>query len=191
LQGSEVFDRLMRYLLTNFPVVHVEEDGGIVALQLARSHENGSLWFENGRYVVDFGSTAPQFFLSEGWANPERWDDQLTVAWADHQESRLWLYFPRVEDFAMELRLRPFAFPGSPLQTVKIYVNGEFFSEIGLEVRDWHSYTVPVPPVYLTAGINTFRFVYKYTESPVRVEPKNADNRTLAVAFDYIAFHQK
>jgi hypothetical protein len=191
LQGPEVFDRLMRFLLANFPVARVEEEGDIVALQLARSHDNRDLWFENGKYLVDFGVTAPQIFLSEGWSNPERWDDELTVAWADHKESRLWLYFPHVEDFAMELKLRPFSFPGSPLQTVKIYVNGQFFREIPLEVKDWHSYTVHLPQAYLTTGINTFRFVYGYTDSPSRVEPGNGDTRRLAVAFDYVAFHQE
>ncbi len=43
------------------------------------------LWLENDTYVVDFGSTAPQFFLSEGWSDPERWDNELTVAWADDE----------------------------------------------------------------------------------------------------------
>jgi hypothetical protein len=191
LQGPEVFDRLMRFLLANFPIAHVEEEGDIVALQLSRSHDPGDLWFENGRYLVDFGVTAPQVFLSEGWSNPERWDNDLTVAWANNKESRLWLYFSRVEDLVMELRLRPFAFAGSPLQTIKLYINGKFIKEVPLALEDWQTYTVQLPPVYLTTGINTFRFEYGYTESPSRVEPKNSDNRTLAVAFDYIAFHQK
>ena len=91
----------------------------------------------------------------------------------------------------MELRLRPFSFPGSPLQTVKLYVNGEFFSQIPLATKDWQSYTVHLPQAYLTAGINTFRFVYGYTDSPSRVVPGSDDSRTLAVAFDYVAFHQK
>jgi hypothetical protein len=191
LQGPEVFNRLLRFLLTNFPVVHVEEEGDIVALQLDRSPQDAALWLDGGTYLVDFGSTAPQIFLSEGWSNPEWWDDNLTCAWANAKESRLWLYFPRGEDFAMELKLRPFSFPGSPLQTVKIYVNGQFFREIPLEVKDWHSYTVHLPHAYLTTGINTFRFVYGYTDSPSRVEPGNGDTRRLAVAFDYVAFHQE
>ncbi len=92
------------------------------------------------------------------------------------KESRLWLYFPRAEDVAMELRLRPFTFPGSPLQTVKLYVNGKFFRELPLQVKDWQSYTVHLPRTYLTTGINTFRFVYSYIDSPSRVEPGNRDN---------------
>jgi hypothetical protein len=74
------------------------------------------------------------------------------------------------------------------LQTVKLYVNGNFIQEILLEVKDWQNYTVRLPAGYLTTGINTVRFVYKYTEAPARVEAKNADHRTLAVAFDYIVF---
>jgi hypothetical protein len=190
LQGPEVFDRLMHFFLTYFPVIHVEEEGDMVVLQLSRSHDDVALWLEKGTYLVDFGSTAPPFFLSEGWSSPERWDE-LTVAWADAKESRLWVYFPRVEDFAMELRLLPLPLPGSPAQAVKIYVNGRFVGEIALEVSDWHSYTVRLPRTYLAAGINAFRFVYRYTASPSKVMPGNNDLRTLAVAFDYVAFHQE
>jgi len=57
-------------------------------------------------------------------------------------------------------------------------------------VRDWHNYTVGIPATYLTKGINRFRFVYGYTESPAKVEPGNGDTRELAVAFDYLAFHR-
>ena len=191
MQAPEVFDRLMRFLLTNFPVVRVEEEGDIVALQLDRSRQPAGLWLDNGTYRVDFGSTAPQTFLSEGWSDPERWDPELTVAWANAKESRLWLYLPPMGECTVELRLRPFSFPGSPLQTVKLYVNGEFFSQIPLATKDWQSYTVHLPQAYLTAGINTFRFVYGYTDSPSRVVPGSDDSRTLAVAFDYVAFHQK
>jgi len=190
MQAPEVFDRLMRFLVTYFPVAHVEEDGDIIVLKLARRHQAEDLWIGKDGYILDFGSPDLQFFLSEGWSIPERWGEQ-TVAWANASASRLWVYLPRAEDFAMELRLLPFTFPESPLQAIKIYVNGKFFAEVPLEVKDWQSYTVDLPQAYLTDGINTFRFVYSYIDSPSRVVPGSDDIRRLAVAFDYIAFHQK
>ena len=89
----------------------------------------------------------------------------------------------------MELRILPFTFPGAPSQGMKIYVNGQFLSEIALEaVHDWRSYVLQLPRTYLAAGINSMRFVYRYTASPAKVLPGSPDQRTLAVAFDFIAF---
>ncbi len=42
-QGPEVFDRLMRFLLANFPVARVEEEGDIVVLQLDRSPQDAAI----------------------------------------------------------------------------------------------------------------------------------------------------
>jgi hypothetical protein len=189
MQAPEVFDRLMRFFAAYFPVVQVEEDGDIVVLKLSRPHQIEDLWAGKDGYIIDFGSSKPQFFLSEGWSIPEHWGER-TVAWANAKESRLWVYFPRAEDMAMELQLLPFTFPDSPPQSIKIYVNGQFFRDVQLEVSDWRGYTLHLPRTYLTAGINAFRFVYGYIDSPSKVVPGSDDSRPLAVAFDYITFHR-
>jgi hypothetical protein len=188
LQAPEVFDRLMRFLVTHFPVAHAEEHGNIVVLKLARDYPVDDLWTRQDGYRLDFSSTMPQFFLAEGWSSFER-GRELTFAWADAKESRLWGYFPRVEPMSMELKVLPFTFPGSPPQGMKIYVNGRFVSHIPLISNDWQSHRVHLSKTDLTSGLNTFRFVYDYTASPAKVSPGNLDTRQLAVAFDYIAFH--
>jgi hypothetical protein len=187
MQAPEVFDRLMRFLVTYFPVVHVEEDGDVVVLKLARAQQADDLWMGKDGYTLDFDSTRPQFFLAEGWSPSERWEE-LTFAWADAKESRLWVYLPRGHALSMELKLRPFTFPGSPPQEMKIYLNGRFLSHIRLATSEWHSYTVHLPQTDLMRGINTFRFVYDYIASPTEVLPGSGDSRQLAVNFDYIAF---
>jgi hypothetical protein len=187
LQGPEVYDRLMRFLLAHFPISWVEEEGDIVVLKLDREHQVDDLWMDRDGYTLDFGSTRPQFFLAEGWSSPERWEE-LTMAWSDVQESRLWVYMPRTEALAMELKLLPFTFPGGLPQGMTIYVNGRLLKHIPLVPGEWQSYTVHLANADLTGGINTFRFVYDYTASPSRVLPGNGDSRQLAVAFDYIRF---
>jgi hypothetical protein len=188
MQAPEVFDRLMRFLVTYFPVAHVEADGDLVVLTLARTPQADDLWMGPEGTRLDFDATRPQFFLTEGWSSPERWRE-LTFAWANAKESRLWVYLPRVAALSMELRIQPFTFPGSPPQGMKIYVNGRFLHYLSLATNDWRSYTLHLSQADLMGGINNFRFVYDYTAAPAEVLPGNGDQRRLAVNFDYIAFH--
>jgi hypothetical protein len=188
LRGPEVFDRLMRFLMTYFPVTHVEADGDLVVLTLARAPQADDLWMGQEGPRLDFDATHPQFFLTDGWAPPERWRD-LTFAWAAAKESRLWVYLPGGQALAMEVRVQPFTFPGSPPQGMTIEVNGRVVSHIALATSAWQNYTVHLTPTDLVQGINTVRFVYDYTASPAAVLPSNGDRRQLAVNFDYIAFH--
>jgi hypothetical protein len=190
LQGPEVFERLMRFFLANFPVHRVEEEGDIVTLQLAKSGQNADLWVKGNIHHednIDFDADASQFFFAEGWWPPER-IGELTFAWANAHESRLGVRFAQPEDFMMELRLIPITIPGGPRQAVTIYANKRLLGEVPLKADDWHLYTVPIPKTYLTPGLNTFRFVYRYTASPAEVYPGNGDARKLAVAFDFIRF---
>ena len=140
------------------------------------------------RLTLDFGSPSPHFFLAEGWAAPEQ-SEQLTFAWASGKESRLWTYLPEDQSFDLELRVQPFAFPGSPPQGMKIYANERFLRYLPLVTPEWRSYTVHLSQADLVRGINTFRIVYDHTASPATVVPGNDDRRQLAVNFDYITFH--
>jgi hypothetical protein len=188
MQAPEVFDRLMRFLMTYFPVAHVDEEGDIVVLTLARPPQADDLWMSPAGMRLDFDATRPQFFLTDGWSPPERWRD-LTFAWAAAKESRLWAYLPRGQALAMEVRVQPFTFPGSPPQGMTIEVNGRVVSRIALATSAWQSHTVHLTPADLVQGINTFRFVYDHTAAPAAVWPGNGDQRQLAVNFDYIEFH--
>lgn len=186
--SADVFEQLKRFLLKHFPVSHIEEDAQIAMLVLATDTASPQMW-EKESFLLDFGTSAPQFALLEGWSEPERWVPGLTVAWAAARESTLWLYFPAVRPFTMELRLAPFSFPSSPQQQVKVFVNGKFLTMIPLDQTDWKTYSVTVPASHLKKGINSFRFVYRYTATPAKVLPGSQDERHLAVAFDFIALH--
>jgi hypothetical protein len=187
LQAPEVSKRLMRFLLARFPINHMEEEGNLIVLQLARNARGADLWEKKNEYIIDFGATAPQFFLFEGWWPPERWRGEV-FSWSNAKMSQLWVRFPQPEDFVMELRLR--TFPSGPPQGVTIYANERLLDEVQLETAGWHLYTVHVPKTALTTGLNGFRFVYRYTTSPAEVFPGNEDDRKLAVAFDFIRFRE-
>ncbi len=183
----EVFDRWKQFLLDHFPIRGVDEDASIAAFYLAKDDESADRWMGLDGYLLDFGSATPQFFLAEGWSSHERWGD-LTAAWSDAKESQLWVFFPRPDDFMMELRLLPFTFPSSPEQRIQVFVNGRFLNEIRLDANGWKTYSLHLPRTYLARGINAIRFVYRYTASPSKVLPGSQDQRTLAVAFDFIRF---
>jgi hypothetical protein len=71
---------------------------------------------------------------------------------------------------------------------MKIYVNERFIGEIEVEAGAWQRYALHVPHTYLTTGLNSFRFVYRYAAAPAQVLPGSTDPRPLAVGFDFIAF---
>jgi hypothetical protein len=62
---------------------------------------------------------------------------------------------------------------------------------VDLKARGWHRYTVRVPKRAVVAGLNQFRFVYRYATPPVKVAPGEGESRELGVAFDFIRLRQK
>jgi hypothetical protein len=181
--------RLEQWLLETFPVRRVTEAGSLAALWMQRNHESQSAGAPL-EFHWDFNPSEFPPFLSEGWLAYEG-SEGLTFAWADGQESRLWVFLPSVMDLSLELGLFPFTWPGSPAQAMTIYVNGQFVSEVRLERDRWHRYAIHLPRTFLTPGQNTLRFVYSYTASPAEIVPGSIDTRRLAVAFDFIALRAK
>jgi hypothetical protein len=173
------------WLAETFPVERVDEDGSLVALWMQRSPASPLVW-EPRDYRWDFAVSEFPPFLAEGWVPPETSGD-LTFAWAAGQESRLWVFLPTVTDMRLELGLLPFSWPGGPPQGVTIYINEQLAGELHLEEQRWGRYALHLSRTLLTTGVNTFRFVYRYTASPAAIWPGHEDARQLAVAFDFIA----
>jgi hypothetical protein len=190
LQASEMVERLTRFFLTYFPVVHVEAEGDIVSLELARSNQKVDSLGARGEYLIDFQSETSPGFLAEGWW-PTEHDGEVTFAWSKGKASQLWLRLPHPEDYVMELRLSRIVSPEDPQQAVRIYVNKRLVSEVPLEADGWQLYTVNIPKTYLTPGMNSLRFVYRNTSSPAEIYPGSKDERRLAVAFDFIRLRAK
>ena len=190
LQASEMVQRLTRFFLTHFPVVHVEADGDLVILELARKNQNASETGTDGEFLIDFESETSPEFLAEGWW-PTEYDGKVTFAWSSGKASQLWVRLVRPQDYTMELRLSRIVSPDHPDQAVTIYVNKHLVSEIPLQVDGWQLYTVSIPNTALTSGINNLRFMYRTTTSPAKIYPDSMDQRNLAVAFDFIRLRAK
>jgi hypothetical protein len=180
---ARAFERLDRFVGDNFPHASRRVDGTVVTYGLLRP--DPSLWPE--RYFIDFGDERREFALLTGWGGNERWaPGGPTMQWANDRESSLMLRLGEPVDRRLEVRMRPFVYPGSPPQTVGISVNGTFRSTLVLE-PDWTVYRVPLPATSFRSGLNTLTFTYGYAVAPANVIPGYADTRTLAAAFDSLA----
>jgi hypothetical protein len=187
LQAEEMLERLTRFFLAYFPVVHVEAEGDVVSLELARVEAPVEPSAGGTDYLIDFGGKVFQASLTVGWWPAER-EGETTFVWSTAKASQLWVRFPRPKDFVMELRLRTLTETDSPLQGVTVYANGRLLEEIKLDTPAWQLYAVRVPKAALTPGLNNFRFVYRHGTSPAEVFPGNKDTRKIAVGFDFIHF---
>ena len=68
---------------------------------------------------------------------------------------------------------------------MKISLNGAPLIDFDLD-EGWQTYSFALPRSYIREGLNTIRFQYRYTASPLEVIPGSIDPRRLAVAFDYL-----
>lgn len=179
------FERLDRFIADNFQPSWRRAEGTVVAYGLPRVDPVPTLWPE--RLVVDFGGPPREFALRFGWSYHERWGDGgPTIQWTSDRESSVVVALGAPTDRTLELRMFPFAYPGSPPQTVTIDVNGIARASLVL-TPDWGTYRVPLAAASFRSGLNTLTFRYRYTRSPADVFPGSLDARTLAVAFDYLA----
>jgi hypothetical protein len=183
----ETVDRLQEVLMRTFPIERRVEEASLIVLWMARDRTSQAHW-DGAAYRWDFDSADATPWLLEGWWPPEH-SGNFTFAWADGKPSRLWVFFPQPQDAVLELGLSPFIFPECPQQGIKVYVNERFIGELEVEAGGWRSYALRVPYIYLTAGVNAFRFVYRCAAVPAQVLPESTDLRSLAVAFDFIALH--
>jgi len=158
----------------------------VVVYALRRPEVRSALWPED--YVLDFGAPNREFVLLTGWSGDERWG-ATTVQWSSDRESSIYLYLNERADRVLEMRVLPLAYEGSPRQTVAVYVNGALHERLTLE-RGWTQYELKLPANLFRTGLNEVTFKYGYAVSPALVIPGNADTRTLAVMFDYLALRR-
>jgi len=185
--ASDAFHRVNALVKATLPTQLIAQDEHLIAY---RVEDEGGDAHEGGlASLVDFGAESGFPVLLEGWSEGESGLGQ-TFAWSNAQVSTLWCYLPRVSRMKMELRLAPLNFPLLPKQFVKVFLNGELLSELELE-EGWHTYSLDLPHSYLRHGVNSIRFLYRYTASPAKVIPGSTDSRRLAVAFDYLALQSE
>jgi hypothetical protein len=184
---SDAVNRVEALVKPTLPAQLIAQDEHITAYRVQA--EVGSTYEARRAYLIDFGAASGFPAFLEGWSEGESVAGQ-TYAWSNAQVSTLWCYLPKVARMKMELRLAPFEHPLLPKQLVKIFLNGKLLGELELE-EGWHTYSLDLPHSYLRHGVNSIRFLYRYTASPAKVIPGSTDSRRLAVAFDYLALQSE
>jgi hypothetical protein len=82
-----------------------------------------------------------------------------------------------------------FGYQGAPPQKIKITMNGHPVSELSL-TANWAPYEVDIPSTVIRYGLNELTLHFSYLASPQDVLPESSDQRTLAVAVDYVKFER-
>ena len=182
-----VFEALDRFVADHFPHAGRQVDGSVVMYELKLPEPPGTLWPED--YRIDFGAPDRAFALLAGWSASERWGE-VAGQWSIGWESSIHLRFEEPADRILQMRLRPLIYPGSPRQTVAVYVNGALAGRLTLE-PEWAQYELPLPAHLFRPGLNEVAFRYGHAIAPAEVVPGSTDARTLAVAFEYVALRTR
>lgn len=92
------------------------------------------------------------------------------MQWAKDRESSVVISLGAAVDRVLELRVRPFRYPGAPSQTVSIDVNGHRRGTLVLD-PECAVYRLPIPAASFRRGLNTLTFKYRYALAPAAVSP--------------------
>lgn len=122
--------------------------------------------------------------LDKGWSNTEG-----SHRWAVGLESELYFFSLGDSDIDMTFDCWPFVYDKSTNQSIKIYLNSEYVSEIEMKLYR-SSYKIHLPFENLRKGRNHLRFKYKYAERP-SVHFNSGDTRMLSVAFKRIQLSEQ
>ena len=149
--------------------------------------EDEPFWMQNGieayrviqpqgddRFALDLGTPGTFPYRGEGWDSLET--DSLydvSASWALGDRSRLFVPLRQVDpdrNYRARVRVRPFAYPGGPEQSVHLLVNGHPFAEKTL-IDDWQDLVWQVPGALLIDGLNRFEMRWASSALPRSVLP--------------------
>ncbi|MBI3263986.1 MAG: hypothetical protein HYZ58_12675 [Acidobacteria bacterium] len=134
-----------------------------------------------GRIDIGEGSDFEAAVLGPDWHGAER-DGLSTFRWAP-QEAGLDVPLDVAADLAVRIRLKAFAYPGAPAQTLILDING---TRLGFfEVQpEWQVLETTVSRAVWRAGANRVTLRFAWQASPASVG-LGGDPRSLSAAVDY------
>jgi hypothetical protein len=127
-------------------------------------------------FHLDLGAPATYAYRGEGWEETETgtiydasaiWGIQDSTA----PSSRLFIPLRHVEPsaiYSVTMQLHPFAYPGSPQQSVTLSVNGAPFAT-RLTTPDWQTVSWQIPGSVLINGLNRLELAWGYSAIPRKV----------------------
>jgi hypothetical protein len=135
-------------------------------------------------FAIDFGLEETEMYRGEGWS----WNEEiggLSANWATAQRAQVFVPLRQGGNYRLTIAALPFSYQGAPPQKVKITMNGHPVSELSL-IANWAPYRVDIPSTVTRYGLNELTLHSSHLASPQDVLPENSDQRTLAVAVDYV-----
>ncbi|HSN54033.1 MAG TPA: sulfatase [Candidatus Sulfomarinibacteraceae bacterium] len=135
---------------------------------------------------IDLGTPSARGHLVRGWLYDERARDSgETFVWSDGPVSELSFHLGWRRELELEIRCRPFQFPGAKPQLVSLELNAHPVAELTLETGP-AAYRFVLPASAQLEGRNTLVARYRRVDAPAAVVPGSDDRRQLAVAWDLI-----
>jgi len=131
---------------------------------------------------VDLGDATDAPLIEDGWHGPEQ-DGPLSFRWAG-QSAGILVPLDHAADLRVQVRSRPFEYPGAPPQTLSLTVNGVVQPPAVLPA-EWTTTTVEVKRDLWRSGVNRVRLEFGRAARPADVGI-GGDGRTLAAAVDYV-----
>jgi hypothetical protein len=139
-------------------------------------------------FTIYFGLEETEMYRGEGWS----WNEEIggvSANWATAQRARVFIPLRQGGNYKMTLAALPFGYQGASPQKIKIKMNGHPISELSL-TANWAPYEVDIPSTVIRYGLNELTLHFSYLASPQDVLPESSDQRTLAVAVDYVKFER-
>ena len=129
---------------------------------------------------IDVGGDDRAFLLA-GWFTPER-EGGLSFRWAT-QQAGLNVPLAFATDLDLQLRIRAFALPGAPAQTVTIETGASRFGPLPVGT-EWQTIVVAVPRAAWRPGPNQVVLTFSFVGRPSSLG--SGDTRDLAAAVDFV-----
>jgi hypothetical protein len=129
---------------------------------------------------IDVGSGDGAFLLA-GWYTPER-EGGVSFRWVT-QQAALTIPLAFASDLDLQLRLRAFALPGAPAQSVSVDVGGQRFGPMPVGT-DWQMLAIAIPRTAWRAGPNQIVLTFSFVGRPSSMG--GGDTRDLSAAVDYV-----
>jgi hypothetical protein len=131
---------------------------------------------------VDVGEEEDDLWLEDGWHAPEH-AGPVSFRWAS-QSAGMILSLDHRASLRVQVRVRPFDYPGAAPQTLSIVVNGAAQPAVPI-VGDWSTAVFEVERTAWRAGVNRVTLQFGRASRPADVGA-GADGRVLAGAIDYV-----
>jgi hypothetical protein len=139
-------------------------------------------------FTIDFGLEETDLYRGAGWS----WNEEIggvSANWATDQQARVFIPLRQEGNYRLTIAALPFSYQGAPPQRVNITMNGHPLSELSL-TANWAPYEVDIPSTVVHYGLNELTLHFSHLASPQDVLPESSDQRTLAVAVNYVKFER-